>query len=564
MKKKTEKKNYFKEMFSALGGYINVHWRQILVFVVTFSIASTVIYFDESTSDTVVSFKLDEFEIGQVADRNIYARKTLPPDEANPIAIEEGERIIKKGFQISEQDYKKLKKMAESPVYIDYRSFANKLIFLLLGSMLWFILFSPGLFGRKVLLREAILEAFFFLLIFSTSAFADKFALFQSDYSLPVAIPSSLCVMIISILFGRLSAVFFSILIAGGVLCTTSFSIIPTLFVLASSVVAAMIVSDIERRIDLIFASLLLSISQVVLMVVIKVIFNDTFHDAAFAFLGIAGNGFLSGILVLGILTPLESLLNTASTFRLMDLSDLNAPIIRHLMVQAPGTYQHSMMVAQLAENACKDIGANFLIARVGAYYHDIGKMDQPEYFTENQQGENKHNELNPTLSVSVIRSHVKHGVEKAYQVRLPKQIIDIIAEHHGNSVISYFYNEALKTNPDANSEDFSYSGTPPTTKESAIVMLADTVEAACRSLENPSVPRLEKFINQLVAAKIEHGQLDKAGLTFNDLAIAKKSFVQVLASFYHSRIKYQNQKDPDEGTTEKDPTASEGTKNEK
>ena len=232
-----------------------------------------------------------------------------------------------------------------------------------------------------------------------------------------------------------------------------------------------------------------------------------------------------------------------------MDLSDLNNPLMRKMLLTASGTYNHSMMVASLAESACREIGANSLIARVGAYYHDIGKMDQPEYFVENQNGgENKHNEINPSLSVSVIRSHVKKGVEKARAMRMPKQVVDIIGEHHGNSVIAYFYNEAHNKDPNVNPEDFAYNGNPPSTRESAVVMLADTVEAACRTLDKPSVPRLDKFIQQLIEGKIEHHQLDNCDLTFKDLDTIRNSFVQILAGYYHSRIEYPEQKDPDEG----------------
>jgi putative nucleotidyltransferase with HDIG domain len=187
----------------------------------------------------------------------------------------------------------------------------------------------------------------------------------------------------------------------------------------------------------------------------------------------------------------------------------------------------------------------------VGAYYHDIGKMDNPDYFVENQSsGENIHNEINPSLSVSIIRSHVKRGMEKARALRLPKQIIDIIGEHHGNQVIAYFYNEAKKINPDANPEDYAYTGNPPVTRESAIVMLSDTVEAACRTLEKPSVPRLEKFISTLINGKIETKQLENCNLTFSDLTKIHDAFVQILAGYYHSRTKYPDQKDPDSGET--------------
>ena len=261
----------------------------------------------------------------------------------------------------------------------------------------------------------------------------------------------------------------------------------------------------------------------------------------------IALNGFLSGILALGFLTPLEILLNTASVFRLMDLSDLNNPVMRKMLLTASGTYNHSMMVATLAENACRAIHANSLLARVGAYYHDLGKMEQSEYFVENQTDGNKHDEINPRLSASVIKSHVKRGVEKARQLRLPPEVIDIIAEHHGNSLISYFYNEAKKQDDSILPEEFSYIGNPPSSKESAVVMLADTVEAACRTLKNPSVSRLEKFIHELIMTKFTHRQLDNSDLSFKDLAVIEDSFVQILAGYYHSRIEYPNQKDPDD-----------------
>jgi cyclic-di-AMP phosphodiesterase PgpH len=556
------KKSFFGDTATVAVSYIRQNWRILVLFAAAFVAASFVVYFDASTTDTVASYALEDYEVGQIADRTIYARKSLSADEANPVAIEDGEKIIRKGFPITEQDYSKLKKMAESPAYVDYRVFSDNVLFLMLIAALWGVLFSPLLIGRKVLFRESVLEVIFFLLVYSLVAFGTKMTFFQSVYALPAIIPSAFCVLLIAILFGQLSAVFFSVLLSVGVLCASGYQVIPALFTLASSLAAARIVRRIDRRIDMVFAALLLSVLNLVFMVMLKVIFNDTFADAVFVLPSIAFNGFISGILVLGFLTPLESMLNTASVFRLMDLSDLNTPLMRRMLLTASGTYNHSMLVASLAENACKEIGANALVARVGAYYHDIGKMDQPEYFVENQRcGENKHDEINPSLSVSVIRSHVKRGIEKAHQLRLPQPIVDIIAEHHGNSVIAYFYNAAKSVDPGVNPEDFSYNGTPPTTRESAVVMLADTVEAACRTLDKPSVSRLDKFIQQLFTTKIENHQLDNCGLTFCDVATVRNSFVQVLAGYYHSRIEYPNQKDPDGVTI--DETLGENTLNE-
>ena len=368
---------------------------------------------------------------------------------------------------------------------------------------------------------------------------------------LPVIIPSVFCTLIVAILYGQLSSVLFCAVAAFGVYNAADWALIPFLYTILSCFAATNIVRRIERRIDMVVASLLLALVDIVCMIVLIVIDNESFQRMPAALAGAAFNGFISGILALGFLTPLELLLNTASVFRLMDLSDLNNPTMRRLMLTASGTYTHSLMVAQLAESACREIGANSLVARVGAYYHDIGKMDQSEYFVENQTGTNKHDDINPSLSVAVIKSHVKRGVEKAYRMHLPQQIIDIIAEHHGNSVISYFYNAAKEKDPNVSPEEFRYTGTPPTSRESAVVMLADTVEAACRTLENPSASRLDKFIQTLFNAKVEHGQLDNCDLTFRDIAKIKGAFVQLLAGYYHNRIEYPNQKNPDEDRKE-------------
>ena len=262
----------------------------------------------------------------------------------------------------------------------------------------------------------------------------------------------------------------------------------------------------------------------------------------AFSLFGVALNAFISGIFALGFLTPLESWFNTASIFRLMDLSDTNNKIMQHLQRNALGTYHHSTMVATLAESACRKIGANPILARVGAYYHDIGKIDKPLYFSENQTDENKHNYINPSMSVSVIKSHVKNGIELAREEKLPQEVIDIIAQHHGNSVISFFYDKAKKIDENATEEQYRYSGENPTTKEAAVVMLADTVEAACKSMSNHSVPAMRKLVHQLIMDKVEHRLLDDCPLRFCDLTIIEDDFIDTLAGFYHSRVVYPNQ----------------------
>ena len=547
--------------FAEMSAFIKTHYKVIVLMLTGFAAATILNFFNVATSQTIASFRMEDFEVGQIADRTIYASKSIPADEMNPVFIEEGEKIIRKGFPITEEAYSKLLKMSESPIYLDLRAFANSELYLLLLMVMWYLFFAFIPRKRNVLLREFVFQVICFLIVYGAAAFGAKTQAFASPFALNIIIPASLFVLIEAILYGQLNAAFFSVVLAFGVFDASSCQAVPFLFTLASCLAASTVVRKIERRIDMVFVSLILAFIDSVMVVLIAVIFNEKFAHMPIIIGGVAANGFLSGILALGFITPVEFLLNTASVFRLMDLSDLNNSVMRKMLVTASGTYQHSQMVAQLAENACRDIGANALVARVGAYYHDIGKMDQSEYFVENQtNGINKHNAMKPSLSVSVIRSHVRKGVEKAHQLHLPQQIIDIIEEHHGNNIIAYFYEEAKKENPNVNPADYSYTGNPPSTKESAVVMLADTVEAACRTLENPTEERLDKFIQMLINGKAEHHQLDKCDLTFSDITTIKDAFVKLLVGYYHNRIEYPDQKDPAEDASKN----ADGTKGEK
>lgn len=542
-----EEKNAVSQFFHSCGVYIHNNYAFLILFFAGLLAVSAINFMKITTVQTVANFSISDFEIGQISDRTITADRSLSPDELDPVSITKGEKIIKKGFPITEEGYAKLKKMAASPLYIDYRAFANSELFILLLAIMWYLLYSFVDFGRKVLFKECLLHVVLFAIVYLVTAFGGKLSLFSSTYSICIIIPTSICIMLVTILYGNLSAVLLSFIISLGVLNASGWQIPPSLFTLASALSSTVIVRKIERRIDLVVAGIIMALFEVVFVLLLQVIFNEAISTIAPLLFGVAINGFISGILTLGLLTPLETILNTASVFRLMDLSDNNTPIFKQMQIQANGTYNHSMMVAQLAESACREINANPILARVGGYYHDIGKIEQSEYFVENQLNmQNKHNDINPTLSASVIKSHVRKGIEKGHQLHLPQAVIDIIAEHHGNSVITYFYNEATKKDSTLSPEDFAYPGYPPSSKESGVVMLADIVEAACHTLDNPTSGRLEKFISNLISQKIEHGQLDNCELTFSDIAKIKKSFVNLLTGYYHNRIKYQNQQDPD------------------
>ncbi|HNY15879.1 MAG TPA: HDIG domain-containing protein [Treponemataceae bacterium] len=462
------------------------------------------------------------------------------------MVIDKGQKIIKRGFIITEESFGQLEALANSGVFIDVRQFAGTLLVLLSIGILAFYVFSSAGAGPSLEYKSVLLLVLSFSIMYLLVLITGRFHPFLLPLDHVVVIPAALFAMLITVLVGQRAAVLMSFISALGVLCASNFALPTALFVLFSGITGVGVMRITGKRIDLVKSACILAAVNPLIAVILQIAMPGSFQDASFALVGAAVNGFMSGILVLGFLPILESAFNTSTSFRLMEFSDLNSPIMKRMLLSVSGTYNHSIMVATLAESACREIGADPLLARVGAYYHDIGKMDQSEYFVENQLDYNKHLDLNPRLSATVIRSHVKLGVEKARAMRLPKEVIDIIAEHHGNSVISYFYNEAKKLNDSVDPEDFMYPGNPPRSKESAVVMLADVVEAACRTLEKPSVPRLERFIGELVSKKIETNQLENSDLTFHEISIIKKTFVNILAGYYHSRIEYPNQKDPD------------------
>jgi putative nucleotidyltransferase with HDIG domain len=453
--------------------------------------------------------------------------------------IQRGEQIIRKGFIISPEDMVKLRALNMSLSGRELPIIIGNILLLLLVYGLFVFLGSRRIMGRLLTPREVYFLSALVLLYFIGTVLVRDIHFGLQDFPVAMVIPTALMVMLLSILIGFQTAVTLAVVLPLGAFLAGAFDNFSYIFALTSGVAAAYVLQGAERRMDLVKAGFVIAVANSVAVVVILLLQKSPLAEYPILLFAGAFNGIGSGMLVLGFLPLLEHILNAATIFRLIELSDLNSPILKRLFTVAPGTYSHSVMVANLAESACQEIGANALLARVGAYYHDIGKMEQPDYFVENQTVYNKHDDIAPRLSATVIRSHVKLGVEKARCLGLPREVIDIIAEHHGNSVISWFYNEALKRETQVNMEDFTYPGSPPHSRESAVVMLADVTEAAVRTLKKPNASKLEKFIQQLIMAKVEHGQLAESELTFRDLESIKNAFVRVLAGYYHSRIEY-------------------------
>jgi hypothetical protein len=253
--------------------------------------------------------------------------------------------------------------------------------------------------------------------------------------------------------------------------------------------------------------------------------------------------GTLAGFLLSGCLPLVERGFGIVTDISLLELADGSHPLLQELIRRAPGTYTHSMTVATLAEAAAEAVGANPLLTRVGSYFHDVGKMLKPQYFIENQTGENRHDALEPALSTLIIIGHVKDGVALARQYNLPRPIIDFVQQHHGTTLVEYFYHEAIRAREEHHQGElessFRYPGPKPQNRENGIVMLADAVESTSRALSEPAPGSLRKLVHELIMKRLLDGQLEESGLTLTELHLIEESLCKNLIALFHARIKY-------------------------
>ncbi|OUM93926.1 MAG: hypothetical protein BAA04_03520 [Firmicutes bacterium ZCTH02-B6] len=309
---------------------------------------------------------------------------------------------------------------------------------------------------------------------------------------------------------------------------------------LAGGVAGVYSVSRVSQRSDLTRAGIIVGGACFLTMIALGLMRSETFL-IQYSFLGLL-NGIVSAVGTIGLLPYLEALFGITSSIRLLELSNPNHPLLRKLLMEAPGTYHHSILVGNLAEAAAEAIGADQLLVRVGALYHDIGKTKRPYFFVENQfVGENPHDKISPSLSTLIIISHVRDGVELAREYKLPEVIVDFIRQHHGTDLVKYFYQKAVENakGEAVDERDFRYPGPKPQSKEIAVVMLADAVEASVRSLGRPTPGRIEGLVRRIIKERLEAGELDESDLTLRDLDKVAEAFVRVLTGIYHKRVEY-------------------------
>ena len=363
----------------------------------------------------------------------------------------------------------------------------------------------------------------------------------------PFLIPFACAPMLITLLINYKISIVVSILNVIVVSIASSFDAQVMMVGIISSILGSTLLRKMQQRNDLIYSTLYISVVGAIINVSTGILISSNLSEvltkSAITFMG----GVLGGIFALGILPFLEGTFNEVTTLKLLELSNPNHPLLKKLLMEAPGTYHHSMLVANLAEMASEEVGANSVIVRIGSYYHDIGKTERPYFFGENQMGgDNPHTHMTPNLSAKIIISHVKDGLELARKYNLPKVVQDIIAEHHGTTLVKYFYYTMKNNseNPDEiKEEDYRYPGPIPSSKEAGIIMLADSVEAAVRSIKEPNEDKIKEMTNNIINDKLSCGQLNDCNLTIKDVEKIKKCFLTALNGIYHHRIEYPKEK---------------------
>ena len=378
-------------------------------------------------------------------------------------------------------------------------------------------------------------------------------------------VPVGLFAMLVSLLVGRRMALWLNALfcIIGCFIFNGDVQFL--MYALISGTFAALIIQKTDKRSHLIPAALGMAAVDFVTTISLGFFFGEGYSAELLLQSGIgAVTGLLSMIVAVGSLPFWENMFEANTPLRLMELTNPNNELLRKLMIEAPGTYHHSLIMANLAETAVYDIGGNTALARAGAYYHDVGKLRYPQFFAENQSGHNPHDELPPEKSAKIITGHTKGGLELAERYKLPPVVRDMIVEHHGNSLVKFFYFKALKLYgaENVNEADYRYQGRIPSSRESAVVMLADTVEAAVRSMlgHGKTMEEAEAAVKNLMKDKLDDGQLNNSGLTLNELETIRLAFLKVFHGMYHERVSYPEQKEIQEAAKQKADTEQEET----
>ena len=463
----------------------------------------------------------------------------------NTIEIKKNEIILNKGERIGKSHIEKLKGIEQN------ESSVTKVgglfgIAIIIGLFMLFLVIYIKFFEPDIMAGSKELSLLSIICVLLVLA-AKIIVISPWPSSLiPVAVASMLIALLVNSRLAMMATCFLSILvgmISGNILDIAGLSLV-------GGIVGVFAMKGVRRRSQVIVAGLAVGFANMSYLIGMGLVrgldFNIFITESLFGLV----NGLMSAVIVTGILPIFENTFKITTDISLLELTDLNHPLLKQMVMEAPGTYHHSLVVGNLAEAACEAISANSLLARVSSYFHDIGKIEKASYFSENQSIERSaHDKLSPTMSSLVITNHVKNGAELAHKHKLNKKIIDIIRQHHGTGLVFYFFKRALEKVPDeeVGEQSFRYPGPKPQTREAACVLLADSVEAGSRALDDPTPSRIKGLVRKIINNKFIDGQLDECDLTLKDLERISEVFIHILTGIFHTRVEY-----PDEPRKEK------------
>lgn len=464
-------------------------------------------------------------------------------ESVEPAIYKQGRNIVSKGNVVESHHLAMLNDLGllDSAGY-DYAIFGGAML-LIAGSIFFLILmlhvFSPEAFAD---IRNIIVIMLVLIICVALGVICVKWI---NVYLAPIAFAAMLLTCLYGSKVGIAGGMTAAIVISGLAAASSSNFSSETIHLLLTGMVGTAIsvffLSGKPQRVRTVICGVLVALANLVLIISIGMMTVTDLHSTVQDGVWSMASGVLSGLIAVGFTPVFEAIFNLATPGKLLELANPNQPLLRRLQMEAPGTYHHSIVVANLAEAASERIGANPLLARTGAYFHDIGKLKRPLYFKENQRGENPHDQTDAYVSAAIVTSHTTDGLQLAQKHHLPPEIQRIIIEHHGDTPVMYFYHKALQQadGKPVDVKDFRYNGNRPTSKESAIVMLADTIEAAVRSMSDPTPQAIQKFIERLIRGKLEDGQLSSSPLTLHDIDGISEAFSKVLSGVFHERIEY-------------------------
>ncbi|NGP43521.1 HD family phosphohydrolase [Bacillaceae bacterium SIJ1] len=467
-------------------------------------------------------------------------------DDIEPVMIQMGQLIVKEGQLIDREIYR----MLELVGVLDQSTNLLPFIGLALLTVLLAVLIVYYAKDLKDATRSVQVYQYIYLIIFSVVLLMMKIISFiqpENQDQLGLLVPVAAGTMLIKLLINNRMAVITSIALAftGSLIFSGSvpgnFNYDLFLYYLASGLAGTLFLSKRNQRSQILQAGLIVAFINAVVVTALTFVGYDQVSDLLLG-VGLAIiSGVASSILTLGLLPFFEAGFGVLSTIKLIELSSPNHPLLRKILVETPGTYHHSVMVANLSEAACEAVGANGLLARVGSYYHDIGKTKRPHFFIENQMGmENPHNKIAPQLSKTIITAHATDGAEMLRSHKMPKEIVDIAAQHHGTTLLKYFYHQANEqADKEISEAEFRYIGPKAQTKEVAIIGICDSVEAAVRSLSKPNPNKIETIVRSIISDRLQDGQFDECDLTLKELDQVARSICETLKGIFHSRIEY-------------------------